>query len=100
MFESLGITAELQDKPVPIQQDNTSTIILSKRGPGFGKSRYLNVAYFYVKQFIDRGDVELIKTDSNEMIADGFTKALPKEQFREFTRKVLNLDSSFSNKFG
>jgi len=50
MLQSIGLIVEV-DKPIPVQQDNTSTIIISQRGPGFGKSRYLNVAYFYVKQF-------------------------------------------------
>jgi len=95
MLQSIGLIVEV-DKPIPVQQDNTSTIIISQRGPGFGKSRYLNVAYFYVKQFLDNGTIELIKTESKDMIADGLTKVLPTKEFKRFTEIMLNLASSFS----
>jgi hypothetical protein len=86
LLNEIGIT----QRTVPIQQDNSSTIILSQRGPGTGKSRYLNVNYFFSKEHIDAGVIELVKTESCEMIADGFTKALYGSSWKEFTNLVLN----------
>jgi hypothetical protein len=85
-LNELGFT---QDS-IPIQQDNSSTILLSRRGPGTGKSRYLNVNYFFAKQYVDDGTIDLIKVESSQMIADGFTKPLYGSSFVQFRDCVLN----------
>jgi hypothetical protein len=81
-----------------IKGDNKSTMLLMKNGKlssGSGKcTKNLDVQYFYVKDLIDRGIVQLSHRISELMIADYFTKPIQGKQFQLLRNMILNIDSS------
>lgn len=65
--------------PIPIYQDNLSTIILANEGEiNFKRTKHLLARESYVKERIDRGDIILKYKPTKEMSADFLTKPLSK----------------------
>jgi hypothetical protein len=79
-----------------IKQDNKSTMLLMKNGRlSSGKrTKHFDIRYFYVKDLIDRGIVELSNCISEDMLADFFTKPLQGKRFLFMRNLILNIDST------
>jgi hypothetical protein len=75
-------------------QDNMSAMLLEKNGKWSSgkKTKHINVRYFFVKDRIDRGEVEISHCGTKDMIGDFFTKPLQGAQFRKFRKAILNLE--------
>jgi hypothetical protein len=72
-----------------IFQDNKSTICLATNGKSNSdKTKHIKIRYFFVKQFIDSGEIKITYCPTNLMVADILTKPLQGEQFKKF-RDVL-----------
>ncbi len=91
LLEELGF----EMKGIPIEQDNTSTMTLIENGTSSaGRTRWMNVRHFWVKQFIDSGDIKLVHVPSKELLADGLTKPLGKHDFKSWRARILNWKSA------
>ncbi len=76
---------------VIVYQDNKSTIHLIKKGMSTSdRTRHINVRYYFIKQFVDKGIVKVEYCPTREMIADILTKPLYGSLFRELKAKLLN----------
>lgn len=70
--------------PTVIFTDNiNSQLLLSKRG-GKSANRWLTLRYFFVRDAVAQGHVNICRVDTKGNVADGFTKALGKDQFKQF----------------
>ena len=54
-----------------------------------GNSRHVNVRYFWVKDRIEKGELDLKYCPTEKMIADYFTKALQGSAFMKFWYVVM-----------
>ena len=79
-----------------LYQDNKSAILLEKNGSlsSSQKTRHINVRYFFIKDKIENGDIEVIYCPTGEMLADYFTKPLQGKQFEQFRERILGLHYS------
>jgi hypothetical protein len=78
-------------KATKINQDNKSTITMIKNGKGSSKkTRHVNIRYFWVKEKVDSGEVDISYLQSLEMVADILTKPLQGELFRKLRGRLLN----------
>jgi hypothetical protein len=84
MMRELGF----EQGSIPIDQDNSSSILLASRGPGTGKSRYFEVAYFFTKEYLESGVMHLVKVQSQDLIADYLTKPEIRD-FIKFSKRLL-----------
>jgi len=94
---SKGLLEELghKQKCIEMQQDNKSTIVLGNRGPGrSGRSRSINIRYFWISQHIQEKTIQLTYVATDQLLADGLTKPLPRERFIAWRNIVLNIDST------
>ena len=84
------------DLPPPtVHEDNISTIIMSKQGfNSAGKSKHINIRYFYVKQLIDEDRIKLVHISTEDQTADILTKPLTGESFLKL-RSKLDLSTGF-----
>ena len=66
------------DLKVDINQDNTSAINLEKNGVASAgrRSKHIDIRYFWLKDRVERGDVNIKYCPTKLMIADFFTKPL------------------------
>lgn len=71
----------LIDDQLIIKSDNSSAIEISKAGFK-NNSKHYNTVLLYVKDFIERNEVKVIKVNSSENIADWFTKFVSHSQFK------------------
>ena len=77
-------------KPVIMQQDNKSTIIVAGQGTGtFKRTKHICVRYYWIKQLMDEGFLELQYMPTKEIAADLLSKPLVGQQFKYLLRKVL-----------
>jgi len=77
--------------PALIYQDNKSTIALAEKGRSTSeRTRHINTRYFFVKDRIESGELELQYLPTDEMIADVLTKPLQGEKFRFLRNSLLN----------
>jgi len=80
-----------------IFQDNQSAIKMEKNGRNSctGNSRHIDIRYFFVKDRVDNGEVQVEYCPTLLMIADFFTKALMGRRFRELRNVIMGYKSVF-----
>ena len=74
-----------------IFQDNQSAIRLEtiRRNSCTGNSRHIDIEYFFVKDWVDKGEFRIEYCNSDDMIADFFTKLLQGHLFRKFRNFIM-----------
>ena len=87
-LEFLGVRVQ---KPIPIMQDNTSTITISYLGrPSLhSRRRFIDIRYFWFKQFIDSGLFALKYCKSEEQLADLLASVRSGSRFKTLRRKIM-----------
>ena len=76
--------------PIKILEDNSGAINIANYGNFTKHSKHIEIRYHYVHESVKENEIELIKIDSNDNIADIFTIAVCKDKFEKF-RKLLNI---------
>lgn len=72
-------------------QDNQSTIRLGEKGCATAqRTRHINIRYFWITDYVDRGEMCLEYKPTGDMIADGLTKPLQGQEFLRMRRLLLN----------
>ena len=96
MWTNLFLKAQgYPPKQTILYQDNTSAILLEKNGKeSSGKrTRHINIRYFYIKDRIEKGDLEIKHCPTDDMLGDFMTKPLQGKKFRKFFRMIMNSES-------
>ena len=77
-----------------LYQDNQSAMKMLKNGRESctGNSRHIDIRYFFVKDRVDKGEVEVIYCPTEEMLADYFTKPLQGALFEKLRRVIMGWD--------
>ncbi|CAH2092423.1 unnamed protein product [Euphydryas editha] len=76
--------------PVKIYEDNSGALSIAKYGNFTKNSKHIEVNYYYVHESYKNGIIEIVKIDTNNNVADIFTKSLGNVKFIKF-RELLNL---------
>jgi len=77
--------------PLVVQQDNMSCIALVKRGrPGSDASRHICIRYFWIKERVDLGLVNVVHRESKRMWANMLTKPVTGKQFVDERQGLTN----------
>jgi hypothetical protein len=84
----LGFPPEL---PMTICQDNTSTITMAYMGrpSANARRRYIDIRYFWIKQYLDNNTFKLVYCPSALMYADVLASIRSGADFSAFVRRVL-----------
>ena len=62
--------------------DSQSAIALSKHNSFHSRTKHIDVRYHLIRDHLSKGTFELTYKNTKEMIADIFTKPLPRDQFK------------------
>lgn len=71
---------EYVDKPTPILCDNQATIQWAKNAKSSTKTRHVNLKYYFVREEVENGTIAISYVNTNNMVADCFTKSVSKEK--------------------
>jgi hypothetical protein len=87
-LESLGYSV----RPGTLFQDNMSTMHLAKNGrSNSDRTKHIKIRYFFVKQYLDSGEFELVHCPTDIMVADILTKPLQGDTFRRLRDMLLGI---------
>jgi transposase InsO family protein len=76
----------VQSSATIIYSDNQGCIALSNNPVSHSRAKHIDIRYHFVRDRVAKGEVKLEYTPTEMMIADIFTKALPRESFQKCRR--------------
>ena len=80
--------------PIIVYQDNESAIrmvtqpVVNRQG----RSKFINRSLFQVNENIVNGEIVVVHQNTDELVADFFTKALHGYRFRRFKARIMGQD--------
>jgi hypothetical protein len=87
-LESLGESAS----SAIIYQDKQSTMAMVNNGASKSdRTRHINIRYFWTKEQVDVGNIDIKYMPTNDMLADILTKPIQGEKFIHLRDKLLNM---------
>jgi hypothetical protein len=54
------------------------------------RTRHMNVRYFWTKERVEKGDIEIVYLSTDDMVADILTKPLQGDKFIALRQLLLN----------
>ena len=95
----LWIKNQLEDYSVrytkiPILCDNTSAINLSKNLIHRSRSKHIEIKHHFIRDHVQKGEIELIFIDTENQLADIFTKPLVEDRFNFLRDKLSTISLS------
>ena len=83
----LGVAPSL-DGPIPVYCDSTGAIAQAREPKSHQRTKHILRCYHLVREIIERGDIDLLKIDGKENLADPFTKAVGIQEFNNCKWKI------------
>jgi hypothetical protein len=80
-LSDLGLTTA---GPTDIFSDSQGAIAIAKKTGSSGRTKHIDVKYHYVRQQFEEGTINVKHVSTNDQVADGLTKPLPKIKHQEF----------------
>ena len=82
-----------------VYQDNQSAILLETNGirSSTKKTKHMRVRYFFLRDRVNAGDLEIKYCPTEEMIADLLTKQLQEKLFRKFRSMIINVSPEMTD---
>ena len=78
LFIDLNINS---NEPVKMYEDNQSAICLAENPKDHSKTKHIAIKYHYLRDLVANNEIEIEYCNTEKMLADMFTKALPAEKF-------------------
>jgi hypothetical protein len=72
----------------PIYTDNNGALALAKNPVFHERTKHIAVKYYYIRQLIEKGTVDLVYINTKDQKSDGLTKPLDKTKFKEFLIQI------------
>ena len=80
-MEELGYDVDI---PIPILEDNKGAVDLSLNPVTGRKSKHIPLKFHVIRDYVENKDVEIIRTPSGEVLADGLTKPYARIKLKHF----------------
>ena len=77
-----------QDTATIIQADNQGCIALSRNPTSHSRAKHIDIRHHFIRERVASGEVELRYCATGEMVADIFTKQLPRDKFEYFRGRL------------
>uniref|UniRef100_A0A1X7TRF5 Copia protein n=1 Tax=Amphimedon queenslandica TaxID=400682 RepID=A0A1X7TRF5_AMPQE len=80
-------------EPTDILEDNQGAIATSKNPVGLERTKHIDIKHHFIRETIQAGTIILTYCPTKDMIAETFTKALPRDKLRilALLRLVYNI---------
>ena len=70
--------------PIPLHGDNKGSVDLALNPVTGRKSKHIPIKYHVIRDYVEHEQIELIRTPTAEMLADGLTKSLAQTKLKDF----------------
>eukprot|EP00794_Sanderia_malayensis_P016556 gene16556-biopygen13988 len=80
-------------KPTTIHEDNQGAICLTKNTKAHSRAKHIDIKYHFIREKVQNKEIELTYCPTDKMIADIFTKALPRPKFEEL-RSLMGIEKN------
>ena len=67
--------------PIPLHCDNKGAVDLSQNPITGRRSKHITIKHHAIREYVAKQAIELVRTPTGEMLADGLTKSLPRASF-------------------
>jgi hypothetical protein len=74
---------------VPLMCDNTSAISVAKNPVLYKKMRHVERRHQFLRDHVEKGDIEMRYIDTERQLADIFTKPLDSSRFADLQGKLV-----------
>ncbi|GJS14807.1 copia protein [Tanacetum coccineum] len=74
---------------IPMYCDSKSAIAISCNPVQHFKTKHIDIRYYFIKEHVEKGIVEIYFVGTEYQLADLFTKALPKERFEYLVHRIV-----------
>ena len=74
----------VQEEATTLDEDNQGTIALAKNPYNHIRTKHIEIKYHFVREVVERKEIQILYCATDRMIADVMTKPLPKTKFAEF----------------
>ncbi|GKA61519.1 retrovirus-related pol polyprotein from transposon TNT 1-94 [Tanacetum coccineum] len=74
---------------IPMYCDSKSAIAISCNPVQHSKTKHIDIRYHFIKEHVEKGNVEIYFVGTEYQLADLFTKALPKERFEYLVYQIV-----------
>ena len=85
MFEELHMPIT---KPIPLYSNNNGAIFISNNPVQERRMKHIDVKYHYIRQVIEDCSIQVERVDTDDNIADIFTKPLGRIKFNKFKNQL------------
>ena len=79
---------------IPIKCETTSAINFSKNPIEHSRTKYIDIRYHFLRDHVQNGDISLEFVDTNNQLADIFTKPLNEESLNFIKHDLGMIDGS------
>ena len=76
---------------IPLFEDNEAAIQIAKHSISNSNSKHIDVRHHFLRELVERKEIEIIHVASQYQHADVLTKALPEREFEVHRGIVINL---------
>ena len=77
----LASIGQQQKIPTTIFEDNQGTISMSRNPRNHSRTKHIDIKFHFVREAIERHETDIVHCTTQDMVADTFTKGLPKPAF-------------------
>lgn len=78
----------IDSRPITLYCDNEGAIGLGKNAQFSSRTKHISVRHHFIRDQIDKKNIEVIFTPSNEMVANALTKATNTSKLEDFREKI------------
>ena len=80
---------------IPLYRDNTSVKNLTKNPIQHSRTKHIEIRHHFIRDHMQKGNIEICFVNSDQQLADIFTKLLQEERFCSL-RKEIGISSSLN----
>ena len=73
---------------IEILEDNQSAIAVAKNSVGHKRTKHIDIKHHFIREAVQAGKISLSYCQTADMLADIFTKQLPRTQFAKLRSRL------------